>query len=226
MALCRSAIHVARDRFRGDDGRGLLFQLREVVLERLRLRLQGLQVDLDLRQQQVEGVDEGDRRAGVWDVGAGFRQEGGDVGVAPPTFVQQDAGHPGDHAGLELLDPALVEFGPRAVRAAHAPDGRLGQHRPPRPRRPHAATTVPPFISTTFSVRISTSAMNRASPLVEASPLSTFGNARPRGFPQAWPTSSNPSKAIGGTYEQPGAVRKPWLGARSRPTPTTFFRPS
>src|SRR5439155_131823 len=83
--------------------------------ERLRLRLERLQVDLDLRKEEVEGVDEGDRRAGVRDVGAGFRQEGDDVDVAPPTFVQQDAGHAGDHARLELLDPALLEFGPRAV---------------------------------------------------------------------------------------------------------------
>jgi len=84
---------------------------------------------LDLRQKQVEGVDEGDRRPRVRDVGAGFRQEGDDVDVAPPTLVQEDAGHAGDHARLELLDPALLEFGPRAVRAADAPNGRFRRDR-------------------------------------------------------------------------------------------------
>src|SRR5256886_5379740 len=120
-----SAVHLARNRLRGDDGRGLLLQLRQMVFERLRLRLERLQVDLDLWQEQVERVDEGDRRAGVRDVGAGFRQESDDVYVAPPTLVQEDTRHAGDHARLELLDPALLEFGPRAVRAADAPNGRF-----------------------------------------------------------------------------------------------------
>src|SRR5207244_11848751 len=124
-----SAVHLAWDWLRGNDGRGLLLQLRQMVLERLRLRLERFQVDLDLRKEQVEGVDEGDGRAGVRDVGAGFRQEGDDVDVAPPTFVQEDARHAGDHARLELLDPALLEFGPRAVRAADAPNGRFRRDR-------------------------------------------------------------------------------------------------
>src|SRR3989442_15104866 len=41
----------------------------------------------------------------------------------------------------------------------------------------NAATTVPPFRSTSFNVRTSTSAMEHASPLVAGSRLSRFGNA-------------------------------------------------
>src|SRR2546428_8392107 len=83
-----SAIHLAGDRLRRDDGRSLLLQLRQMVFERLRLRLERLQVDLDLRQQEVEGVNEGDRRSRVRNVEAGFCSESHYCCAAPPTLVQ------------------------------------------------------------------------------------------------------------------------------------------
>src|SRR5438477_597942 len=66
---------------------------------------------------------------GIRDGEPGLREEGNHIDVPPPSLVQEDTRHPGDHPGLELRNLALLQFRAGPVRAPDPPHLRLAGDR-------------------------------------------------------------------------------------------------